>query len=101
MAAKTLRHDDVKREALKDANVRQAYEVTDAAYQVARLRIMRGLTQQELADLVGTTQSSIARLESGRRDPSLSYLRRVLAALGYDICLQPVPLSEAQKAAPA
>jgi transcriptional regulator with XRE-family HTH domain len=62
---------------------------------------MKGITQAQLAEMAGTTRSSIARLESGRRDPSLSYLRRVLAALGYDICLQPVPLSEAQKAAPA
>ena len=91
MAAKTLRHDDVKREALKDADVRQAYEEMDAACQVARLRIMPGLTQQELADLVGTTQSSIAHLESGRRRPSIATLERVAAALGGRVVVRVEP----------
>ena len=43
---------------------------------------MRALTQKELADLVGTKQPSIARLESGSDLPRLSFLRRVVEALG-------------------
>ena len=82
MAAKTLRYEDVKAEALKNPEVRKAYDALEPAYQVARLRIMRGLTQQQLAALVGTTQSSIARLESGKGKPSISFLERVVTALG-------------------
>jgi transcriptional regulator with XRE-family HTH domain len=43
---------------------------------------MRGLTQAELAERVGTKQSSIARLESGKSEPRLSFLRRVVEAMG-------------------
>ena len=54
----------------------------EPAYQVARLRILRGLTQKQLADMVGTKQSSIARLERGTTPPNLSFLSKVAAALG-------------------
>ena len=82
MPAKTLRYEDVRAEAMKNPELRRAYEELEPAYQIVRLRIMQGLTQQELADRVGTTQSSIARLESGKAKPSLSFLERVAAALG-------------------
>ena len=67
----------------------------EPGHQVARLRMKRGITQAQLAESVGTTQSAIARLESGKRDPSLSYLRKVLAALGYGVSPRPYPLGEA------
>lgn len=57
-------------------------EELEPGYQVARLRIQRGLTQKQLADMLGTKQSSIARLESGNSEPSLSFLRRVVSTLG-------------------
>jgi len=50
-----------------------------------KARADAGLTQAETASLMGTTQSAIARLESGngRYTPSLSTLRRYAHALGY------------------
>ena len=68
-------------EQKKSPEFRQAYEKYEVAQQVIRLRIERGLTQAQVAERVGTTQSSIARLESGSREPSLSFLRRVVKAL--------------------
>lgn len=81
MPAKTIPLEEWEARQLEDPEFRQAYEELEPAYQVARLRIMRGLTQQQLADLVGTSQSSIARLESGKELPRLSFLRRVVEAL--------------------
>jgi transcriptional regulator with XRE-family HTH domain len=69
-------------EQLQDPKFRAAVERLEPAYQIARLRISQGLTQKELARLVGTWQPSIARLESGKTEPSLSFLRRVVEALG-------------------
>jgi len=69
-------------ERLKDDEFRAEYTRLKPAYDVARLRMERGLTQAELARLVGTRQSSISRLESGKSEPSLSFLRRVVDALG-------------------
>jgi transcriptional regulator with XRE-family HTH domain len=44
-----------------------------------------GLTQAELADRLGTNQSSVARLESPRSNPRLSTLERALAATGNQL----------------
>jgi transcriptional regulator with XRE-family HTH domain len=82
MSAKTVSLDLVLEEKLADPEFRQAYEELDAAHQVARLRIRRGLTQEQLAELVGTKQPSIARLESGQSAPRLSFLKKVVDALG-------------------
>ena len=78
----TINLEDWLDTKMRDPEFRKAYEDQEPAYQVARLRIMRGLTQKELADLVGTKQPSIARLESGSDLPRLSFLQRVVEALG-------------------
>ncbi|MGB0387869.1 MAG: hypothetical protein ACPGWR_23880 [Ardenticatenaceae bacterium] len=55
---------DYLSEARSDAKFRQAWEASEAAYEAARLRIMRGLTQAQLATLVGTQQGQrIRRIE--------------------------------------
>jgi DNA-binding XRE family transcriptional regulator len=81
-------------EALQDAEFREAWEASEPAYQVARLRILRGLSQAELAQRVGTKQPSIARLESGRDEPTLSLLRRVAEALGARLEVRIVPTED-------
>lgn len=43
------------------------------------------LTQRELAERVGTTQSAIARLESGRTAPSFESVLHVVRACGFDL----------------
>ena len=58
---------------------------------MTRLRIAKGLSQAQLAKLVGTKQPGIARLESGKTEPKLSFLRRVAEALGYRLEIRFVP----------
>jgi transcriptional regulator with XRE-family HTH domain len=55
------------------------------AGQVADRRKERGLSQADLAALVGTTQSAIARLESGGRPPRIDTLLRIANALDADL----------------
>ena len=95
MSAKTVPFEEIEAEALRDPEVRKAYEALEPAYQVARLRTMRGLTQKQLAALVGTTQSSIARLESGKEPPRLSFLQRVVEALGGQLTVKIEPRAQA------
>jgi transcriptional regulator with XRE-family HTH domain len=57
----------------------------DIAGQVGEQRMVRGLSQRELAELCGTTQSAIARLESGVRPPRLDTLLRLAAALDCEL----------------
>jgi DNA-binding XRE family transcriptional regulator len=92
MSAKTIRFEEVKAKLLADPEVKQAYDALEPAYQIARLRIARGLTQTQLAAMVGTKQPSIARLESGASQPSVAFLQKVAAALGARLEVRLVPL---------
>ena len=49
--------------------------------QIARERARRSVSQRELAELTGTTQSAVSRLEGGSRVPRLDTLLRVANAL--------------------
>lgn len=54
----------------------------------ARLRSLRraaGLTQSDLAQRLGTTQSAVARLEAGRQRLSLATVQRTAIELGCDV----------------
>jgi DNA-binding XRE family transcriptional regulator len=72
-------------EEMEDEEFRAEYERLGPGFEVARLRMLRGLTLAELAQRVGTHQSSISRLERGESDPSLSFLRRVAEALDASV----------------
>ena len=65
------------------------------ADEVVKRRRERGLSQAELASLVGTTQSAIARLESGGRPPRIDTLLRIATALECEliVALRPRPES--------
>ncbi len=49
------------------------------------------LTQQALAEAAGKPQSTIAKIERGRRDPSLTTLQELVRAAGFDFRLELVP----------
>ena len=68
----------------KDADFRAAYEALDEEFaiagQIIEARARAGLTQEQLAQRMHTSQSSIARLEGGRSKPSTSTLEKIAAA---------------------
>jgi DNA-binding XRE family transcriptional regulator len=61
------------------------------ADQVAERRKELDFSQAELAELVGTTQSAIARLESGGRPPRIDTLLRIADALECDLLVDLKP----------
>jgi len=71
---------------LEDPEYREEYERLGPEFELARAlieaRASAGLTQAELAERMGTTQSVIARLESGRVQPTTATLRRLARATG-------------------
>ena len=70
----------------EDADYRKAYERLGPEFSVARAlieaRTRAGFTQAELAARMKTTQSAVARLESGRVPPSTRTLEKVAKATG-------------------
>ena len=63
------------------------------ADRVAERRTDLGLSQRELAERCGTTQSAIARLERGGRPPRIDTLLRIADALQCELVVELVPRS--------
>jgi predicted transcriptional regulator len=63
------------------------------AEKVAERRAAKGMSQRELAELVGTTQSAIARLERGGRPPRIDTLLKIAEALECELVVELVPRS--------
>jgi len=85
------RFEEWENDKLSNPGFIAAVKKLEPGYQVARLRIARGLTQEQLAAMVGTKQPSIARLENGNSVPSLSFLRRIADALKATIEVRIIP----------
>jgi len=83
---------DWQKEQLKDPEYVAIARELEPGYQIARLRIARGLTQAQLAELVGTRQPSIARIENGNTLPSLSFLERVASVLNARVEVHILPM---------
>lgn len=84
---KRINSDELLKQQMKGPLFREAYEEYEEEFDIARevikLRKNAKLTQKELAEMAGTSQPAIARLESGEyRNLTLSFLRRVGKALG-------------------
>ena len=73
------------RERLAHVDADQGWFFAQVAEQVTEQRRARGLSQAELAELTGTTQSAIARLESGGRPPRIDTLLRIAEALDCEL----------------
>jgi transcriptional regulator with XRE-family HTH domain len=76
------------RERLAKVDPDQGWFFTGIADQVAARRRELGLSQAELAELTATTQSAIARLESGGRPPRIDTLLRIAGALDCELVVE-------------
>jgi transcriptional regulator with XRE-family HTH domain len=76
------------RERLAHVDSDQGWFFARVADQVSEARRTQGLSQKELAELTGTTQSAIARLESGGRPPRIDTLLRIAEALDRELVVE-------------
>jgi ribosome-binding protein aMBF1 (putative translation factor) len=78
-------------EWMKDADYRRDHAALEEEFALAetfiRARANAGLTQEQVAARMGTTQSVVARLESGRSKPSMRTLERFADAVGAKVRL--------------
>jgi transcriptional regulator with XRE-family HTH domain len=97
-----LTHKELKARALARADVKTEYDKLEEEFalldEFLKARASAGFTQAEVAERIGTTQSAIARLESGnsRHSPSLATLRKYAHALGCRLELRLVKESAAR-----
>ena len=82
---------DVKESALKNRDVKAAYDALELEYTIAnsmiKARLAKKLTQEQLATKAGVTQNTIARLESGTNNPTINTVNKVARALGKELRL--------------
>jgi len=84
---KTIDSKKFLKEKLKNKTFENEFNLLEKEFEIAKevieLRKDAKLTQKELADLAGTSQPAIARLESGNyKNVSLKFLRKIGKALG-------------------
>jgi ribosome-binding protein aMBF1 (putative translation factor) len=95
-----IRIKDLHKKWMKDPEYRKEYEALEEEFalaaEVARARTRAGLSQAELARRMKTTQSTIARLESGRGHPSTRTLDRFAKATGHRLKIRFEPLRRAR-----
>src|SRR3989344_1350740 len=78
---------------LKNPAFKKAYDDLELEFAIIGAlidaRAKRGMTQEKLAKKIGTKQSAIARLESGRGNPTLAFVQRLANVLNLDLNLPP------------
>ncbi len=78
-------YKQLRTKLLKNKETKQTYEKLGPQFalieMIIKKRVEKGITQKELAQIIGTKQSSVSRLESGVYNPSFSFLKKIASAL--------------------
>lgn len=95
----TVPFSALRDEWMQDPAFRAEYEALAPEFALAKAlieaRANAGLTQAEVAERMGTTQSVVARIESGRNPPNLRTLEKYAHAVGTRISVTLVPAAMA------
>ncbi len=78
-------------EFLEDPENKKTYDSLEVEFKIhdalIEARIQKKLTQKQLASKLGITQSALARFESGRTNPTLSFLQKITSGLGLKLTI--------------
>lgn len=95
MKRQHLDFNDFLKESLKNPKIKAEYDRLQPEFEVIRAilraRVEKGLTQNKLAEKMGTKQSVISRVESGNGNPSLGFLQKLAEALNSNLEIKFVP----------
>ncbi|MHB0978856.1 MAG: helix-turn-helix domain-containing protein [Thermoleophilia bacterium] len=91
-------HDEFLARAMKRKGFAAAYAESAGEYELVRellaARAKAGLTQEQVAECMGTTKSAVSRLEGvGKHSPSVSTLKKYAQAVGCKVEIRLVPAS--------
>jgi DNA-binding XRE family transcriptional regulator len=85
---------EAKKKALKNPEIKKEYDRLGPEYdlirQLLRMRLESGLTQEEMAELLGTKKPNISRLESHafRHSPRLNTVKKYAEVAGYEMMIK-------------
>jgi len=83
---------NLKNKAFQNKEVRAEYEKLDSEFNLIdalfTVRKKSGLTQEEVAQKMGTKKGNISRLEKGDTNPSWKTLQNYAHACGYEIVMK-------------
>jgi len=81
---KHLDFDVWMKKMLKDPKFKEEYDKLEPEFAVIQAmidaRVKKSLTQKQLAEKMGTTQSAISRLEKGNVSPTVDFLKKLAEA---------------------
>lgn len=87
-----MNHKEIKEKLLEDAIVKKEYDslkpMYDLTQEIIRLRIENDLTQKQLAQLIGTKQSAISRIENGSYNPSIEFIEKIASAFNKKLIVK-------------
>lgn len=85
-----------EKKALKNPKFKKEYDKLQPEFAmieaIVKTRNDRGLTQEQLAGRIGTKQSVISRLEIGRANPTVSFLKKLALALHSNLEIRFIPI---------
>jgi DNA-binding XRE family transcriptional regulator len=87
---------DLKSKVLQDPKVKAEYNRLEPEFKMASVlieaRTKAGLTQEQLAERMGMKQASIARIESGKNNPSIKTLQKYAQATGHELQIEMIQI---------
>jgi DNA-binding XRE family transcriptional regulator len=84
-----MKWEDAKKIIAQNKEVQEELKSNEIEFKIVEEIILarqeKNLTQQELAEMIGTKQSNISRLESGNYNPSVKFLNNIAHAFGKEL----------------
>lgn len=84
--------EQIKEKTTRDPKFAEAWENSRNEYEllheITRIRKEQSITQKQLAELSGSTQQEISRLEKREHSPALRTLCRIVNSMGYELVLR-------------
>ncbi|MCX6790025.1 MAG: helix-turn-helix transcriptional regulator [Candidatus Kaiserbacteria bacterium] len=90
---KFVTQEELDRRLMKKPGFKKAYDDLELEFAIIGAlidaRAKHGMTQEKLAKKIGTKQSAIARLESGRSNPTFAFIQKLSEALDLKLTVTP------------
>jgi DNA-binding XRE family transcriptional regulator len=89
---KLIPFSEIKAKWMKDPKFRKVH--MENAFEngvwkaIVRFRCTQKISQEKLAKKIGVSQSTLYRFESGRTNPTLGFLKRVVSGLGLSVTVK-------------